>query len=542
MSLANRVRQFVLHARPQTEASLVERLRRADARKRDSLLPKELVARDCWHSWDATPWVHPWLTPGHLAAAKQFDQTFFERLIARHGCEPPPGARFGFVGNLANNMALRALPLRREGVPITLFLHPSDRYVMSEPGWELSDAVLRTTDTDVDRLAAAGVVLPHVPDVIRLPPSENRWPELLQIAEATSVSEWPPEGVPPYVNQLDLLAWPAYFDFLPALNELQPCAALFAAQAPYLAYLSRRPYVAGQTGGDLWLEASRHDAIGNLQRRSYARALAILATNPWAYSNARRFGFRHVLYVPLIIDTEQYAPGPSDARASWQQQVGGDFFVLITARLDRKWKGSDIAIDGFARFAAQTPGARLVLIGWGSHNDELTRELDRRGLAGRYVRLPMSGKRKLVEYLRGADAVLDQFIIGYYGATALEAMSTGVPVVMHLARSQYDALCPTGAPPVLDASDSEAVADQLTGLAASNDRREATRHRSRQWVKRNHAVDVWRDQYVAVLNAAAGGATFDFSASPLSAPLSRDERAYHQAGLRSAPVFPNYDI
>jgi glycosyltransferase involved in cell wall biosynthesis len=249
-----------------------------------------------------------------------------------------------------------------------------------------------------------------------------------------------------------------------------------------------------------------------------------------------------VLYVPLIIDTEQYAPGHSEVRASWQQKVGGDFFVLVTARLDRTWKGSHIAIDGFARFAAQHPGARLVVIGWGSHTDQSIAELDRLGLEGRYVRVPLSGKRKVVEYLRAADAVLDQFIIGYYGATALEAMSTGVPVIMRLARDQYDALCPTGAPPVLDAVNQEDVAEQLQRLAASVESREDTRRRSRQWVERNHAVGVWRDRYVALLNATAAGATLDFADSPLNAALSKDEVDYHEAGLRSAPVFPNYDI
>jgi glycosyltransferase involved in cell wall biosynthesis len=300
--------------------------------------------------------------------------------------------------------------------------------------------------------------------------------------------------------------------------------------------------LATQTGGDLWLEASRNDELGTLQRASYARARAILATNPWAYANARRFGFRHVLYVPLIIDTEAYAPGPSEARAVWQSAVGGDFFVLVMARLDRKWKGSHIGLDGFASFAARHPNARLVLVGWGEHSTELVEALDRQGLQGRYVCLPISGKRRLVDYLRGADCALDQFVMGYYGATALEALSTGVPVVMRLARDQYDALCPTGAPPVLDATTAEEVDQQLQHLAASADTRARVSALSRQWVQLNHGVDVWRDIYVALLNAVAAGALFDFRRSPLARSLSRAERAYHEAGLRSAPPFPHYNI
>ena len=493
----------ILTATGRHEAALAETVRQLPADQRRGVVPPDLDPTDAWHSWDPTPWAHPWLTRENLRRAREFDARFFARLFEAHGKEPRPGSRFGFVGNLANNMALRALPLRRRGVPITLYLHPSDRYMMSQPGWELSDAVLPTSETNVDRLAEHGVVLPEVPDTVTLPAPDPKGSDLLLLAQQTPALRWPPDGTPAFVSQLDILTWPSYFTYLPALERMQSCTALFAAQAPYLAYLARRPYLAAQTGGDLWLEASRNDALGTLQRRSYARAFAILATNPWAYSNARRFGFRHVVYVPLIIDTDAYAPGPPSERASWQRDVGGDFFVLITARLDKKWKGSHIGLNAFARFAAAHPGARVVLIGWGEHTTELMDELDRRGLKGRYVRVPTSGKKKVVDYLRSADAVLDQFVIGYYGATALEAMATGVPVIMNLARDQYDALCPTGAPPVLDARSEEEAAAQLERLAVSADERARIGAESRQWVERNHGVDVWRSRYC--LAAQCGG-------------------------------------
>jgi glycosyltransferase involved in cell wall biosynthesis len=494
-----------------------------------------------WHSWDPTPWRHPWLTPENLRRVRNFDGQFFQRVIAAHGSEPHPGAKFGFVGNLANNMALRALPLRRRGVPITLYLHPSDRYVMSQPGWELSDAVLETNETNVDRLASAGIVLPDVADTITLPAQDYTAGHLPELARTTPAAWWRPAHSP-FAKRNDVLQWPSYFSYLPALHLLRSCTALFAAQTPYLAYLSGRPYLAGQTGGDLWLDASRNDELGTLQRHSYARAVAILATNPWAYANARRFRFQHVVYVPLIIDTEAYSPGPRTLREYWQREVGGDFFVLMTSRLDRRWKGSQIALDAFARLAATHPGARLVVIGWGAHTDGLIGALETRGLSGRYVRVPVSGKRRVVEYLRAADCVLDQFVIGYYGASALEAMSAGVPVIMRLARAQYDALCATGAPPVLDADSEDEAAAQLERLADNAEERRRIGAASRQWVEQDHGVDVLKARYVSLLNAAASGAALDFHRAPLTDRLGADEREYHEAGLRDAPPFPHYDI
>jgi glycosyltransferase involved in cell wall biosynthesis len=387
-----------------------------------------------------------------------------------------------------------------------------------------------------------GIDIPKVPDTITLPEPDDSCGYLPQLARTTPMSKWPPSPVPAFVNQADVLRWPNYFSYLPALQVLQPHRALLAAQTPYLAYLSGRPYLAAQTGGDFWLDASRNDELGSLQRHSYARATAIAATNPWAYANARRYGFHHVVYLPLVIDTDAYAPGPAPRREVWRREIGGDFFVVMTARLDRKWKGSHIGLNAFARFAARHAGARLVIIGWGAHSDAAVAELDRLGLAGRYLSLPLSGKRKVVEYLRAADCVLDQFVIGYYGATALEAMAVGAPVIMRLARDQYDALCATGAPPVLDADSEDAVAEHLERLAADAAERQRVGAASRRWLVRNHGVDALGPRYVALLNATASGARLDFSSSPLVAPPGDDELDYHQAGLRSAPPFPQYDI
>jgi len=505
--------------------------------------PAEGVApmqSNTWHSWDPTPWRHPWLTSANLRAARSHDERLFASLIDNPSLSGT--GRYGFVGNLANNMTIRALPLRRRALQITLFLHPFDTFVMSQPGWELSDAILTSDERDAKALAAGGVYLPDVPDTVTLdmPQGGNEW--IGEIARGTSRQDWPPSGVPSYLRQFDAVNWPDFLSYIPALNQLQSCAALFAAQTPYLAYLARRPYLAAQTGGDLWFDAARNDGLGTLQRRAYQHAAAILATNPWAYANARRYGFRHVIYLPLLIDVDAYSPGHTAERREWEARVGGDFFALVTARLDRRWKGSQIGLDGFVQFADRYPGARLAVIGWGDGTPEYAGELQRRGLQGRVVFLPVSGKRKLIEYLRAADCVIDQFVTGYYGATALEALSTGTPVVMRLERDQYDALCWTGAPPVLAAGEPNAVAAGLERLYASSDERQRLAVASRRWIQLNHSVEVWGSRYAAILAATAARMRPSFRSSPLAQPLTSDELEYHRAGLLQAPEFPRYEI
>jgi glycosyltransferase involved in cell wall biosynthesis len=254
----------------------------------------------------------------------------------------------------------------------------------------------------------------------------------------------------------------------------------------------------------------------------------------------RRYSLTNLVYVPFLVNDERYSPGPAVCREAWQAATGGRFFVLMTSRQDYLFKGSDIAIQGFARFAAQVPEARLVVTGWGSDREkaaDLFREL---GIAERVHVVPIAGKRRLVDYLRSADCVIDQLSIGYYGASALEAMACGRPVVMKLNREQYDALLPEGCAPVCNAATPEEVAVQLVRLAGEAGFAAAAGDRLRQWFLRTHDNRKWGRVMDAILMASGQGRLPDFRGSPLDGQWDNAEAAYLAAELAAAPPFPQY--
>ncbi|WP_422026929.1 glycosyltransferase [Pyruvatibacter mobilis] len=520
---------MVLRALRQERHGLLARLIRSSA-----------TPRDRWHSFDATSWEHPWLVPENLRAARTFEDKFLERLADRTDLQEPRQYHYGFAGNIANNMMMRARVLRKHGQLIDVVLHPQDDFVMSDPGWEYADIQLPDGERRVPVLAERGLELPEVHGVVRTLVMEE-YSDVWRAAMDSTPSEWPrAHPLAPRLRQMDVIQYSAYLGFWPTIEALQNYDAVFAAQAPYLAYLSGRPYLAAQTGGDLFFEASRDDVFGRLQRRSYRRSKAILATNPWAYSAARRFGFNHVVYAPLLVDTDAYSPGPSSGRRQWEAETGGSFFVLATARLDRTWKKSDVGFDGFKKFALKVPEARLLLVGWGNDLNELLDDFGKEGLRDRVYVLPVSGKKRLVDYLRGADCVIDQFRIGYYGATALEALACGAPVIMKLLSEQYDAVCKTGAPPVLNAESADEVATALERLFKSTDLRQRLADQSVSWIRSNHSGDAWAETYDLLLRATAAGVEFDFAGSPLNRALGKHEIEYQREQLRNAPAFPNY--
>jgi glycosyltransferase involved in cell wall biosynthesis len=505
---------------------LADRIDQLSPGLRDLLFWHSRPPRDAWHSFDSTPWRHPWLSLDNLQSMKAFSARL--RSEAQAQLERIPRGdwtgSYGFVGNIANAMYLRAKGLRRAGIAIDVIGAPGDNFVMSQAGWEEFDG-------DIDGLAL---------DCAEL---WSRLPQVDRFFVFEPITEWPNMRLrqfPNFVRLSDFARWPDYLSQLPTLEKLQQYGALLTTQVPYLAYLSGRPYLVAQCGGDLWYECARDDALGRLQRAAFHHANAFLVSNPWSFAHARRYGMRHLVYLPLILDQDTYCPGNGVVREQWQAQSGGNFFVLSTARVDQFYKGSGVGLEGFAIFSREHAGARLVQMGWGNDFEPMRQRLVELGIADCTIILPVAGKRRIISYLRSADCLLDQFRLGYFGATGLEAMACGLPAIMRLERDQYEALCETGAPPVLDASTPGEVCMQLRRLSSDNEWAALVRQQHRDWFVRNHGSAQWWPSYFAMLLLTARGHRFRFNGSPLCAPLDQEEREYHAAELAKAPPFPNY--
>lgn len=492
---------------------------------------EENAPRDEWHSYDASPWNHPWLTPENLRAFRQYSLNVFTKL-AQHAKGFERNPKLAFVGNMANMNYTRAAPLRRRGMTVDMFLHPGDTSVFSAPAWEHFAGDARDLD-EMTMTASTRRRLPFVAGVHQIP-LDPAW--YVGDMEKT-LSFLQPDDIARYQEMMSLAG---------TLRALQDYDALLAVQAPYLAYLSGRPYAVAVSGGEIWFEAARDDLLGRLQRRALAGAAAIFVSNPITLAHARRYGFKNALLMPWMIDDEVYHPGPTpESRAirdQWERQTGGRFFVLMTARLDNAWKGARHAIEGFAQFAQHHPEARLVLLRWGVDEIAERRKLDELGLGDRVIVRPPAGKRRLISMLQASDCLIEQFVLGYYGGSALEAMACRTPVIMRLERAQYDAFCPAGAPPTLDAKNADDVAHALHQLASNPVRRLWTRARSRAWFMQAHSAQRWAETHQLFFAALAAGLRPSFAGSPLDTPLSAEENAYHADQLARAPAFGTYAI
>ena len=488
---------------------------------------KQASRQNAWTSFDQTPWAHPWLSTGNLSRFSVFSRQTLDQLSEVVRNSPNVPARYAFVGNLANCNYMRASVLARKGLPIDLFLHPGDHSLMSQPFWEDFNGEIKDLS---DKPSEAALNAPLPKGVFRLPIDEN-WSARLSSPEFD------------FVDPIDVRDTPEFMPFLPLFSALQSYDAIALTQTFAFGPLTKRPYLISPSGGDMWFDPSRGDNLGRITIRALREAYAIMVSNPITLAHARRYRLVNCVYMPFFIDEERYHPGDEhEVREEWQMRSGGSFFVLTSMRIDDKWKGAGIALEGFARLARQAPEARLVILGWGVDKEAFMNRVQGLDISDRVILLPIVGKKLLARYLRAADVLIEQFVLGYYGSSALEAMASGLPVVMRVEKSQYDALKPGGCPPVLGAADAQSVADKLKILRDSPTRRKNLSEATRQWFLNTHASSVAYRDFRTLLQAAGLGVPIKWGGSPLSEPRTNAESEYLEQRLMDAPPFPNYLI
>lgn len=207
-----------------------------------------------------------------------------------------------------------------------------------------------------------------------------------------------------------------------------------------------------------------------------------------------------IVVIPTGVDLAAHAPG-----------AGGDgrqlLFVGILDRFHR-YKGLDVLLDALARVSSPF---ELTVVGDGALRAEYEQQRDRLGLTGvvRFV------GRVDDDELRRAYARSDVYILpsdfapqeGGFTLTALEAMASGVPVILADGAGQVAAdAAEAGAGLRVGAGDVDALAAAVTRLLSDAGERERMRLAARSFVERRHSWDEITDARRAVYAQAASEA------------------------------------
>ena len=430
------------------------------------------------------------------------------------------------VGNIANNGYINTKLLRRAGIDADVIV--DERHILSRPEWE--DAPLAGEYTDYQALEEEARRVGW-----ERPPWLFAAPELRDVFDARFKGELPLQaalGAARRANRVHARLAPLYAPLRPMLGRLRHRdVALglfnleyFELRTGRLADLERRyslfevyathPIFPLLIAGDWPYVAFEHGTMreipfentwrGRLLALAYRQAAKVIITNPDVVEQARRLGLDNYVFVPHPLDEEKYCPGPSKLRAQLEAE-GVDFVLLCPSRHDWDIKGSDRMIRAFAEFVhADRPKALLILNEWGAEV-ERSRALIRELNIGRNVRwLRPLPKLRLIDAYRAADVVLDQFVIGTFGAVAPEAMACGTPVVMAF-DSEMHRWCFSELPPVVDARTPEQVYSALRRLAEDDGERARLGQLGREWVERHHGWRLVVDRHLEIYEQVLDG-------------------------------------
>jgi glycosyltransferase involved in cell wall biosynthesis len=204
---------------------------------------------------------------------------------------------------------------------------------------------------------------------------------------------------------------------------------LLHTKDPQVALLFHRAHKAGLSRAAVILNHGTEEPPGFLKHFDYVQHLA-----PFHREEAIRQGvaIRRHFVVPNFVDTEKFSPG-SGARLRQALGIPPEaFVVLCVAAVKRHHKRIDWLLDEVARVPAQA-GAPVHLLVVGASTGQ-TEPLVRRGreLLGARVRFLIDHPReRMPEVYRAADVFVLCSLKEMLANASLEALASGLPVLMH---------------------------------------------------------------------------------------------------------------
>lgn len=246
------------------------------------------------------------------------------------------------------------------------------------------------------------------------------------------------------------------------------------------------PLVTVMTGADFTEAAVERSVLGVLIRTVLRRA-ALIWLNPYPHAlrNVAALGLHSYAFLRLPWLLPE--PGASAERT-------GSILYLHATNLDwgmtdcgshrNSTKGSDRFIRAFLRALDEGADIRCLILDRGPDKDLAKQMIAESGKSDAFEWRPETTQAGLRELILEADIVADQFDIGAFGASSMEAMAQGKPVMTWLAEV-YEKILYHETPPIIKCK----TEDEILQAILSHQERSALQSMGREslrWVTANH--------------------------------------------------------
>lgn len=258
----------------------------------------------------------------------------------------------------------------------------------------------------------------------------------------------------------------------------------------YMQFFSKR-LLCIATGSDLREHIYAQSLDARLLKCAYQKCEKIFFLNPDHLDSIRNHGWmQKAVFLPYLMEIEHFETAKPPL-------TDGPLELFWPSSWSIRLKGIDSFLSACSKLFDQGYDVKLKIIdnsqGSGDQRSDTTEILDFAKKYQQHIKLipRIKERRKLMEEYAKADIVIDQFLLGSYGAISSEAMCTHTPAMTYLSE-KYASLFKQDEPPFINCHGSEQIYRSLTKYADNSQGRHNLRALGEQsfaWVKRNHQAE-----------------------------------------------------
>lgn len=237
------------------------------------------------------------------------------------------------------------------------------------------------------------------------------------------------------------------------------------------ALMGAHPLLIMSWGSDILVDAGRNEFWEWLTRYALARSDALLCDCSAVRARVQEvieYPDAKIVQFPWGIDLQQFAPGPDNLRLRERQGWENSYIVLST----RAWEpiyGVNVLLEAFRKASADNEKLRLVLLGSGPLSGQVADFIDQRGMQDIVYHPGQVPHSALPDYFRSADLYVSCSHSDGTSISLLEALSSGLPVVVTDAPGNREWISPGQNGWLVQAGDVNGFARALIEAISSDD-------------------------------------------------------------------------
>jgi glycosyltransferase involved in cell wall biosynthesis len=219
------------------------------------------------------------------------------------------------------------------------------------------------------------------------------------------------------------------------LEEIKP-SLVHAGPIPSTGYLAAltdfHPLLVMSWGSDLLLDADRNPEWQQATKLALQKADALFCDCNTVREKANRyraFPDSQVVQFPWGVKPGVFSPKGPLPPSNKSKPLPGMTTFIYTRSYDPLY-GTDILLEGFRKAQAVNPSLRLLLLGNGSQSETISSFIHAHGLAGAVLQIGPQPDAELPMWFRAADIYISCAKSDGTSISLLEAMATGLPVVV----------------------------------------------------------------------------------------------------------------